>query len=141
MSRSFRPQASYTSLAELFDESPKAGPNIFSAYKVNSFGLSEMSGKDMIMLVLKDTEPEIIGVRNPDTIIKSEKTLFHQSMYPHHNVPWSTLLGHYNVLGYTGARGIVMPVCRKYQRVRIGIGRVGIGISGTLGDMGITRCP
>jgi hypothetical protein len=76
MSQRFRPQAGYASLAELFDKCLKFQPNIFSADEVYGLALSEVFREDMVVLVLKDTKPNVISIRDPDTTIKSEETMF-----------------------------------------------------------------
>ena len=66
---------SCTRLAIFLDKFIKSGPGIVMMDEVNSLILTGMSGEDMIMLVVEDSEPEVISVGNIDEVIMSEKTI------------------------------------------------------------------
>ena len=44
-------------------------------YKFQSPVLSEMSGEGVIMLIVKNTKMEVIGVRDIDMVVKMEETI------------------------------------------------------------------
>ena len=66
---------SCTRLAIFLDKFAESGPGIVATDEVNGLILTGMSGEDMIMLVVEDSEPEVISVGNIDEVIMSEKTI------------------------------------------------------------------
>ena len=48
---------------------------MFAAYEFQGPVLSEMSGEGVIMLIMKNMETEVIGVRDIDTVVKMEETV------------------------------------------------------------------
>ena len=59
----------------LLDEFTESGPGIVAMDKVNGLILSGVSGKDVVMLVAENTEPEVIRVRNVDKVIMTEEAV------------------------------------------------------------------
>ena len=57
------------------DEFAESRPGIVATDEVNGLVLSRMSGKDVIVLVVENTEPEVIGVRNIDKVVMTEETI------------------------------------------------------------------
>ena len=64
-----------TRLAIFLDKFVESGPGIVVTDEVNSLILTRMSREDMIMLVVEDSEPEVVSVGNIDEVIMSEKTI------------------------------------------------------------------
>ena len=59
----------------LLDEFTESGLGIVATDKVNRLILSGVSGKDVVMLVAENTEPEVIRVRNEDKVIVTEEAV------------------------------------------------------------------
>ena len=59
----------------LFDESVYSWPGVFAAYEFQSLVLSEMSGEGVIVLVAKNMETEVVGVRDIDMVVKMGETV------------------------------------------------------------------
>ena len=53
----------------------ESGPGIVATDEVNGFVLTGMSGKDVIMLVAKDTKAEVILVRNVYEIVMAKESV------------------------------------------------------------------
>src|SRR5271168_2771574 len=70
-----RTHTSSARLTIFLDKFTESRPGILTTDEVNGFILTRMSGKDMIMLVAENTEPEIVGVRNIDEIVVTEKSV------------------------------------------------------------------
>ena len=56
-------------------EVTESGPGIIATNKVNGFVLTGMSGENMIVLIAENTEPKVVGVRNVDKIVVTEKSV------------------------------------------------------------------
>jgi hypothetical protein len=67
----FGSEASRIRLAEWLDKISESGPDILSAYKLDCFVLSEVSGDGVVMLVLEYMEAEVVDVRNVDSFVES----------------------------------------------------------------------
>ena len=63
-------------LVELLYTSIKAGSGIFAVNKFQCFILTEVSGKNMIMIILKNTYAEITSRWYINSVIKKEKTIW-----------------------------------------------------------------
>jgi hypothetical protein len=61
-----------TGVAEFLYEGPKVGPNIFPSDYHEGFVLSGMSGEDVIMFVLEDSELEVVHIWNVNPIMMAE---------------------------------------------------------------------
>ena len=61
-----------TGVAEFLHEGPKVGPNIFPSDYCEGFVLSGMSGEDVIMVVLEDSESEDIRIWDVNLIVMTE---------------------------------------------------------------------
>ena len=66
---------SCTRLAIFLDKFMESRTGIVVTDEVNGLILTRMSGEDMIMLVVEDSEPEVVSVRNINEVIMSEKTI------------------------------------------------------------------
>ena len=66
--------ASGTGVAEFLHEGPKVGPDVFPLDYRKSFVLSGVSREDVIMVILEDSESEVVHVRNVNPIVMTEKT-------------------------------------------------------------------
>jgi len=51
-----------TGVAEFLHEGPKVGPNIFPSDYHEGFVLSSVSGEDVIMFILEDSESEVVCI-------------------------------------------------------------------------------
>ena len=59
----------------LLDKFAESGPGIVAPDEIDGLILSRMSGKDVVMLVAENAELEVIGVRNIDEIVLTEKPI------------------------------------------------------------------
>ena len=59
----------------LFDKFPESGPCIITTDEVDGLVLSGGSGKDVVMLMMENSESEVIRVRNVDEIILTEESI------------------------------------------------------------------
>ena len=57
----------------LLDEFAESGPGIVATDKVDRLILSGVSGKDVVMLVAENAEPEVIRVRDIDEVIVTDQ--------------------------------------------------------------------
>ena len=55
------------------DKFTESWPGIIAMDEVNGFRLARMSGKDVVVLVTEDTEPEIVGIRDVDQVVVTEE--------------------------------------------------------------------
>jgi hypothetical protein len=58
--------------AEVLDLGLKIGPGILMTNKFEGFILTKVARKDVIMLVLEDTDTKVVGIRYIDSAVKSE---------------------------------------------------------------------
>ena len=58
------------------DGSPKIWPHVFLTNELKSLVLAVMSRQDVVMLVLKDFELEVIGFGYLDLVIIPQETVF-----------------------------------------------------------------
>ena len=63
-----------TGVAEFLHEGPKVGPDIFLPDYHEGFVLSGMSREDVIMVVLEDSESEVVYVRDVNPVVMTEET-------------------------------------------------------------------
>ena len=63
-----------TGVAEFLHEGPKVGPNVFPSDYREGFVLSGVSGEDVIMVILEDSESEVVHVRDVNPIVMTEET-------------------------------------------------------------------
>ena len=75
MSLGLSSHTSCTRLAIFLDKFMESGPGIIATDEVDGLILTRMSREDMIMLVVEDSEPEVISVGNINEVIMSEKTI------------------------------------------------------------------
>jgi hypothetical protein len=61
-----------TGVAEFLYEGPKVGPDVFPSDYRKGFILSGMPGEDVIMLVLGDSEPEVVRIWDVNPIMMVE---------------------------------------------------------------------
>ena len=59
----------------LLDEFAESGPGIVAMDKVDRLILSGVSGKDVVVLVAENAEPEVIRVRDIDEVIMTEEAV------------------------------------------------------------------
>ena len=59
----------------LFDESLYSWPCIFAVYKFQGPVLSKMSREGVIMLIVKNTKTEVVGVGDIDMVVQMEETV------------------------------------------------------------------
>ena len=59
----------------LLDKFTKSGPGIVVPDEIDSLILSRVSGEDMVMLVVENTELEVIGVWNIDEVVLTEESI------------------------------------------------------------------
>ena len=64
VSRGLRPTAGRTRGAEVVDELPDSGPSVLATYEFRSLINPKVSSKKVIVFVLKDTQAEILRIRN-----------------------------------------------------------------------------
>ena len=72
MPRCFGPFASSAGFTEILNEGLEIRPYIFSMNCFEGLVLPEMSGKNMVMFVLKDLKLEVRNVRYKYPIVKSK---------------------------------------------------------------------
>ena len=61
-----------TGVAEFLYEGPKVGPDVFPSDYCEGFILSGVPGEDVIMLVLEDSEPEVVRIWDVNLIVMAE---------------------------------------------------------------------
>ena len=61
-----------TGVAEFLHEGPKVGPDILPLDYREGFVLSGVSGEDVIMVVLEDSELEVVRVGDVDPVVVTE---------------------------------------------------------------------
>lgn len=74
VSRGLRPPTGRTGGAEVNDELPDSGPSILATNEFRRFANPEVSSKEVIVFVLKDTQAEILRIRNVEPTFVSEIT-------------------------------------------------------------------
>jgi hypothetical protein len=67
-------EAGDTGFAEGLDQGSELWPGVLASNEFKGLVLAEMSGERMIVLVLEDSESEVIGVGNVNAVIQSEET-------------------------------------------------------------------
>ena len=69
---------SHTSSARLdvfLNKITESGPSVVTMDKVTGLILAGMSGEDMVMFVMENMEPEVVGIRNINEAIMAEKSI------------------------------------------------------------------
>jgi hypothetical protein len=61
-----------TGVTEFLHEGPKVGPDVFLSDYCKGFVLFGMSGEDVIMLVLEDSELEVVRIWDINLIVMAE---------------------------------------------------------------------
>src|SRR5882757_8498380 len=72
MSGCFGTLAGGTGVAEFLDEGPKVGPNIFLSDCPKGFVLSSVSREDVIVIILEDSEVEVINIWDINPVVMAE---------------------------------------------------------------------
>ena len=76
MSLGLSSHTSCTRFAIFLNKIAESGPGIVAPDEVGSLILTGMSGEDMVMLVVEDSEPEVVSVGDINEVIMSEKTIY-----------------------------------------------------------------
>ena len=69
----FGSHTSCTRFTIFLDKFVESGPGIIAADEVHCLILTGMSGEDVVMLVVENSEPEVIGIGDVYEIIMAEK--------------------------------------------------------------------
>ena len=71
----FGSHTSCTRFTIFLDKFTESGPGIIAADEVHCLILTGMSGKDVVMLVAENLEPEVVGIRDIYETIMAEKSI------------------------------------------------------------------
>ena len=71
----FCSHTSCTRFTIFLDKFAESGPGIIAADEVHCLILTGMSGEDVVMLVVENSEPEVIGVGDVYETIVAEKSI------------------------------------------------------------------
>ena len=66
---------SHTRFTIFLDKFMESGPGIIAADEVHCLILTRMSGKDVVMLVAENLEPEVVGIGDVYETVMAEKSI------------------------------------------------------------------
>ena len=57
------------------DKFTESWPGVIATDEVNGFHLTRMSGEDVVVFVMENTEPEVVGIGNVDKVVVTEESI------------------------------------------------------------------